>query len=151
VLRFILHAVGAEEGTPIGPPLPAGSIRVDRARLILGATRCHIPLYRNAMREVALSTQLDVLVGRDGGEVGVLWDAVVWHDNHPFEIPDLLLCKDSSGRHWLTPTWAGPHIHLTNEGLRLGAEPWFVTWHERCEAVDRAADEYGRAKFGGAN
>lgn len=123
--------------------LPAGSMHLMRAGLIVGGTPCTIPLFGAAMERVAVENRCDVLIARHGmhPEVldPVLWDAVIWCGNHTTAIADLVLYADPDCSYWLVPSRVGPHIRIASNGLHLEPEPPFKTWHQRCDGVCLAA------------
>ncbi len=143
ILRFALQALPHPIGSRITGGLPAGSMRLTEAGLIIGGTPCTIPLFGAAMAKAALETGCDVLIARHGmhPEVldPVLWDAVIWSGDHTIAVTDLVLYADPSGSYWLVPGASGPHIRMAPNGLHLEAEPPFMTWHQRCEGVCAAA------------
>lgn len=123
--------------------LPAGSMRLLRAGLIVGGTPCMVPLFGAAMERAAVAARCDVLIARHGMHPEaldpVLWDAVIWSGDYATAISNLVLYSDPDGTYWLVPSQIGPHIRMATDGLHLEAEPPFITWHQRCEGVCAAA------------
>jgi hypothetical protein len=144
ILRLTLNALQLPIGRRFTQGLPAGTTRLDRARLIVGATPCTVPLFHEAMERAARTTGYDVLVARHGIHPEVLdpvaWDVVMWSGDHTVLLKDLILYSGEDG-YWLVPSRMGAHIRLASDGLHLEAEPSFKTWHQRCDGVCKAARE----------
>lgn len=142
MLRFTLHALGHPIGMRVTNGLPAGTMRLDRARMIVGATPCTVPLFREAMERVARETGDDVLVVRHGTHPEVLdpvlWDAAIWSGDCVVQLNDLLLYVDPDG-YWLVPSRMGAHVRMASDGLHIEAEPGYLTWQQRVAGVCEAA------------
>ena len=125
--------------------LPAGAVADPRANLILATTCCTKPLFHAEMFKVAAVTGSDLLLMRHGLEPEetsvTVFDVIVHVDRHPCLLTDLVLYLDRHGSWWLVPSGNGAHIALEHDGLRLADRPPFLTWHERCDAVCRAAKQ----------
>lgn len=143
LLNFAAQSFDRSTMRYVSNGLPAGSMHLVRAGLIVGGTPCTIQLFGAAMERVAAGTRCDVLIARHGmhPEVldPVLWDAVIWSGDHTTAINDLVLYADPDGSYWLVPSRNGPHIRMASNGLHLEAEPPFMTWHQRCDGVCAAA------------
>jgi hypothetical protein len=153
LLRFTIAALPHPEGPAVTDGLPAGSMRLAGAGLIVGGTPVMVPLFRPAMERAALAMRSDVLIARHGAHPEaldpVLWDVAIWSGDHVVPINDLVLYADPDGIYWLVPTRQGPHIRLAPDGLHLDAESPFITWHQRCDGVCEAAKRLLIATGGG--
>lgn len=143
ILRFTLKALPHPVGRRFVGGLPAGSMQLAEAGLIIGGTPCTVPLFRDAMERAAIDTRCDVLIARHGIHPEaldpVLWDVVIWSGDHTVSINDLVLYAGTDGSYWLVPSRQGPHIRMARNGLHLEAEPGFLTWQQRCDGVCEAA------------
>ena len=123
-LKFLISTLPQSAGAAFDGGLPAGSIRLDDARLLVGGTRCtFFPVFRSAMTRAAIESGYDVLVARHGfhPEVidPVLWDVVVWSGTQIVSINDLVLYAQPDGPHWLIPSRTGPHIRMAADGVHV--------------------------------
>lgn len=145
LLRFLLGACSQSPGETISRGLPAGSMDVPGAGLIIGGTPCTVPLFRPAMELVAHTRRCDVMVARHGTCPEVLdpvfFDVAIPTGAHVSLVPDQILYCGRDGSYWLIPSRQGPHIRLTHNGLRLEREPHFLTWDERCDGICAAAKQ----------
>ena len=154
MMLLLLHAVGHASGDKAPGGLPAGSLYLPAARLILASTCCTKPLFEPQMRKAAARTGADVVLMRHGlfpETLNVaLFDVIIHVNREPELISDLVLYEHPADGFWLVPSGNGAHIALEQDGLRLADQPPFVTWHERCDAVCRAAKLIARhARPGG--
>jgi hypothetical protein len=153
VLQFALQVLPHPAGTVFTHGMPAGSMHLKGAGLIIGGTPCTVPLFQTAMERTALQTGCDVLIARHGTHPEVLdpvmWDVIIWSGNCVVPVNDLVLYAETDGSYWLVPSTQGPHIQMAPDGLHLLAEPPFISWHERCEGVCEAARRIIAATRGG--
>ena len=123
--------------------LPAGSVFIPEARLIVATTCCRKPLFEAEMYKAAAATGADVLLMRHGLEVEetavTSFDVLIHVNGYPCLVTDLVLYDCPIDGHWLVPSGNGAHIALEPDGLSLADEPPFITWSQRCDAVCRAA------------
>jgi hypothetical protein len=145
LLRFLLEACSQSPGKFISQGLPAGSLEVPGAGLIIGGTPCTVPLFGSAMELAARAQQCDVMIARHGTSPeildSVLFDVAIFRKEQIAFVPDQILYCGRDGSHWLIPSGHGPHIRLTYHGLHLSHEPHFLTWDERCDGVCAAAKQ----------
>lgn len=149
MLTFLLNAID-RTGGEVGPGgLPAGAVHFPDIRLAIAATCCDVPLFRDRMLAAAARTGSDVLVMRHGLHPESLnpvkFDVIIHVNEEPCLLTDLVLYHDQVDGYWLVPPGNGAHVALDAEGLRLADQPPFITWHQRCDAVRRAASQIDRA------
>ena len=151
LLRFMLDTLPHPPGRDFRRGLPAGSMHLEHARLVMGGTPCTVPMFHGAMERTARDTRCDVLVARHGTHPEVLdpvlWDAVVWSGDTTMLLTDFVLWAGE--RYWLVPTGPGPFLRLAPNGVHIEFEPDFLTWHQRCDGVCEAAQRIIRATRGG--
>lgn len=145
LLRIVCHAEG-EKG-PGG--LPAGSLHLPDARLILATTCCSKPLFHEQMRTAASASGADVLLMRHGLHPeslnGTGFDVLLHVNREPVLLTDLILYHHNADGFWLVPSGNGAYIAVEADGLRLADEPPFMTWQERSDGVCKAAKLIARA------
>jgi hypothetical protein len=149
LLNFLISTLPHPVGSAFEGGLPAGSMRLDDARLLIGGTRCTFPVFRSAMTQAAIDSGYDVLLARHGSHPEVLdpvlWDVVVWSGPQAVSMNDLLLYAEADGPYWLVPSRMGPHIRIAPDGIHLEPQPAFATWRQRCDGIARAAAQITRA------
>jgi hypothetical protein len=71
---------------------------------------------------------------------------VVIHVNHQAVLlTDLILYHHPADGFWLVPAGNGAYVAIERDGLRVADEPPCISWHERSDAVCRAAKLIARA------
>jgi hypothetical protein len=140
---LMLHVAGHQEGEKAPGGLPAGSVHLPAARLILSTTSCMVPMFAEQMLKVAKGTRCDVLMLRHGffpeSLNTAVCDVALYLNGMPIVLLDLVLYHDPEDGFWLVPDGAGPHIAIERDGLRVADEPPYIAWQERSDAVCRAA------------
>jgi hypothetical protein len=143
ILSLILTRFRNSNPEQVADGLPAGSLFLPEQQLILAGTPCTVPLFRKAMSQAALKRNADVLVVRHGAYPEVLdvtiWDATIRSGEGLVSLHDLVLYVDRNEEHWFIPSGQGAFVRMAQDGLHIEAEPPFLTWHERCDAVCGAA------------
>lgn len=131
-----------------GYGLPAGALEIVSANLILAATPCVAPLFRDTMVAACARSRRDVMLVHTGlfPEMidPVTIDVGLVGPEGPFVMTDLIFMRGRDERLWLVPQEVGPFIEVRGDGLALETVPPFVTWNERCDGVCRAAAEIVR-------
>lgn len=146
-LRVLVLPLRMLDGSHVlrpGSGLPAGALDFASANLILAATPCEAPLFREQMRSTCVQSARDVLLVHTGlfPETidPVTVDAALTGPDGPVVITDLIFMRAYDARLWLVPQHVGPFIEVRGDGLVLETVPPFVTWDERCDGVCRACD-----------
>ncbi|MFW2831697.1 hypothetical protein [Sphingomonas sp. ID0503] len=143
MISLLLGATEQAEGSPITAGLPAGSIYLDKPRLIIGGTPMMIPLFQPVMTRVAEDTRADVILARHGfypeALSPVLWDVAYWYNKSVASVCDYILCETRYGELWLVPPETGPYLRLAADGIHIEVVPDFVSWDERNYGVCQAA------------
>lgn len=131
-----------------GNGLPAGALEIASANLILAGTPCEAPLFRGATLAASASTGRDVVLVHTGfwpeTVDPVTVDVALFGVTGPLALSDLIFLRANDGSLWLVPQEVGPFIEIRHDGLALNSLPPFLTWHERCDGVCRAAAEIVR-------
>jgi hypothetical protein len=150
-LRVLVLPLRMLDATPVMRPasgLPAGALDIAPANLILAATPCEAPLFREQMRSACAQSRRDVLLVHTGlfPETidPVTVDAALTGPDGPMVVTDLSFMRAYDARLWLVPQHVGPFIEVRGDGLVLETLPPFLTWDERCDGVCRAAAEIVR-------
>lgn len=148
VLSLPLKMLDGEIVSLSGYGLPAGALSVTSASLILAATPCVAPLFRDTMVNACTRSGRDVILVHTGlfPEMidPVTVDVALVGPEEPFVVNDLIFMRGRDKRLWLLPEGVGPFIEIRGDGLALETVPPFVTWNERCDGVCRAAAEIVR-------
>jgi hypothetical protein len=118
-------------------------------QLVIAGTVCTVPLFREAMVQVARRRNVDVILARHDTYPellsAVLWDAAVRVGGDPLMMTDLVLYVEGVDDYWLVPSKVGPSLRIGRDGLHLLCEPPFTTWNERCTGVCEAAKRIVKA------
>lgn len=134
---------GQQDGESVRLGLPAGAVRLKDRNLIIAATVCDPPMFRDAIRQAANSTGIDVIVVHHGFYPETLnpvfVSALVHMSGQPHLFEKMVLYFHQADGYWLVPYEKGPFIALEEEGLRVDFEPPFLTIHQRAEGVCEAA------------
>lgn len=143
MMRLLLNISGHEAGVHAPGGVPAGSVHVPEARLILASTSCMAPLFKDAMLAAAQATKSDVLLMRHGlfpeSLEPTMCDLVLYLNGCPAFVPDMLLYHHPEDGFWLVPAGIGPHVAIERDGLRVAEEAPYYGWAERSDALCRAA------------
>lgn len=143
MMRLLLNISGHNAGVAAPGGLPAGSVHVPDARLILASTVCTLPLFQEQMLAAAQATESDVLLMRHGLFPETLeptmCDLVLYLNGCPAFIRDMLLYHHPVDGFWLVPAGVGPHVAIEHDGLRVAEEPPYYGTQERSDALCRAA------------
>lgn len=147
-------ALGPDATAPLAVSngLPAGSVEIASANLIMAATSCDLPMFSNTVARVARGRERDVLLVRAGLFPETLNPVTV--DVALFARDVLTLTGLSFYRHrdntlWLLPKDAGPCLAIEPAGLRLEVLPPCMTCDERSDGLIRAAGEIVRIATNG--
>ncbi len=128
--------------------LPAGALEIASAGLVLAATPCDKPMFRDVLAPACQELGRDVMLVRTGFFPETLdpvtVDVAVTASLSPFVVTDLVFLRHRDGSLWLVPQTSGVYVEVSREGLLLDTMPPFFTWDERCEGVCRAAAEIVR-------
>lgn len=147
--NFLLDTFGQHDGARANYGLPAGAVHLKDRQLIVAATPCDPPLFHDAMRKAAAATGADVIVVHHGLHPEALnpvqFSALVHMSREPYLLEDMILYFHPADGYWLVPSGKGPFIALGEDGLRVDFEPPFITFHERCDGVCKAAAMIVRA------
>ena len=150
-LRVLSLPLDMFDAPPImcgGNGLPAGAIDIAPANVILAATPCDAPLFRDAMLNACTRSGRDVLLAHTGlfpeTVDPVTADVAFAGVGRPFAVHEMIFMRRRDGSLWLVPQRVGPFIEIRSDGLALETLPPFVTWDERCDGVCRAAAEIVR-------
>ena len=131
--------------------MPAASCGVARLHLVIGATVCAAPMFRDTIARVAMAWRHDVMLVRTGlfperldnvtVDVAVVGgDVLVAHDLSFYRHHDRSL--------WLVSNDRGPTVRLDETGLVLERRAPFADADERIDGVSRAASEIARIASG---
>lgn len=149
-LPFDAMLVTASDVEPFTHGMPSASYRATGLNLVIGATVCAAPMFRDTIARIALTWRNDVMLVRTGlfaeafdsvtVDVAVIGgDVLVVHDMSFYRHADRSL--------WLVTRAGGPMILLDEYGLDLRIEPPFADADERADGVSRAASELARIAF----
>jgi len=131
--------------------LPAGTIKFDKARLIIGVTPCDVPVFDD-LREAATQHKADVMLIRAGlfpeTENPVRIDLALYGEPDVLLLTDYHFCRLSDRSLWLCPEkLEGPIVAIENRGLELYLSPPFTDL-VRSDAACKAAAEIVRTMRG---
>lgn len=149
-LPFDEMLVTASDVEPFTHGMPSTSYRVPGLNLVIGATVCAPPMFRDTIARIVLTWRHDVVLVRTGlfaeafdsvtVDVAVVGgDVLVVRDMSFYRHPDRSL--------WLVTGSGGPMILLDEGGLNLRIEPPFADADERADGLSRAASELARIAF----
>jgi hypothetical protein len=146
-LPFEAMLVTASDVEPFTHGMPSTSYRVSGLNLVIGATVCAQPMFRDTVARVALTWRQDVVLVRTGlfAEAfdSVTVDvAVVGGD--VLVVHDMSFYRHHNQSLWLVTRAGGPMVLLDEGGLELRIEPPFTDADERADGVSRAASELAR-------
>jgi hypothetical protein len=134
---------------PVTAGLPAGARGLPEQQLVIAGTVCTVPLFREAMVQVARRRNVDVILARHDTYPellsAVLWDAAVRVGGDPLMLTDLVLYVEGVDDYWLVPSKVGPSLRIGRDGLHLLCEPPFTTWSQRSTGVCEAAKRIVKA------
>lgn len=153
MMRFLLaYVLNSEDAEGIGHGLPAGAVQLANANLIVAATVCDPPMFRQAASYAAASTKSDVLIGHHGFHPETLnaveFSLVVHIGGYPVPLERMHLYVHPAEGFWLVPSGAGPCVALEGGGLRLDHEPPFIADAQRVQGLCDAARLIVRAMRG---
>lgn len=145
---FLQDVFGDRDVGEVRLGLPAGAARLRDRKLIVAATVCDPPMFRDAMQQAAISTGCDVLVSHHGFYPEVLNHVrfgVVSHvDGALCHLERMLLYVHRADGYWLLPEGSGPYVALEEGGLRLDCNPPFLTFDQRADGLCEAAKMIAR-------
>lgn len=130
-----------------GDGLPAGALHIPAARLILAATPCDAPMFRDAARAACVTHDRDILLVRSGlfpetfDPVAV--DVFLVGPDGPLMLSNLSFLRRAD-RLWLVPDTSGPSVEIASSGLELALELPFADPEERSDGLCRAAADIVR-------
>jgi len=134
---------GQEDGSRILLGLPSGAVHLKDRKLIVAATVCDAPMFRDTMTNAAASTGADVMVIHHGfypETLNPVFVSLLVHiGGKPYLLEKMVFYFHEADGFWLVPYDKGPFIALEETGLRVEAEPPFLTIHQRSEGVCEAA------------
>jgi len=136
------------KGPQVGHGLPAGSVRLPDARLVVAATPCDAPFFEGAVRKIAASLGSDMVLMKHNLPPKTLntfsFAALVYINGPGYWSDDLILYFHRADGYWLVPPTPGPLIALEKDSVRVDVAPPFVTFDERdCEAAAQMARAVG--------
>lgn len=152
VIPYKAFGPDATAPLPISAGLPAGSVEIASAKLIMGATSCDAPMFLSTIEKVARGRERDVLLVRAGLFPETLNPVV--SDVALFAKDIVMLRSLSFYRHrdntlWLLPADRGPCLAVEPGGLRLEMLAPYMTGDERSDGLIRAAGEIVRVASNG--
>lgn len=144
MMRFLLcNVFKCKNDKPVSHGLPAGAVQLANQNLILGATVCDPPMFRQAIQCAAATTGSDVLIAHHGFHPETLntveYSLVVHISGIPMPLERMLLYVHPTDGFWLVPSGLGPFVALGRNGLRLDHEPPFITDAQRVQGLCDAA------------
>lgn len=149
MMSMFLHDVfGDSDVAEVSLGLPAGAARFRDRKLIVAATVCDPPMFRDAMQQASITTGCDVLVSHHGFFPEVLnhvqFGVVSQVDGALCHLDRMLLYVHRADGYWLLPEGSGPYVALEESGLRLDCNPPFLTFDQRADGLCEAAKMIAR-------
>jgi hypothetical protein len=130
---------------PFGWGMPSGSVEFSKASLVIGATVCSAPMFRDTITTVANRRHGDVLLVRTGFHPETLnevtSDVALFASGDVLLLPDMLLYRGLDHRLWLVSPDDRVFVEICAAGLRLRIQPPFFSEAERGDGLCRAARE----------
>lgn len=144
IMDLLLHDIFCNQhAEDVRLGLPAGAVQLGEPRLILAATVCDPPLFREAVATAAATAGSDVILAHTGFFPETLNDVhfslSVHIDGKPHQFERMVLFYQPSDGYWLVPLDRGPFVALERGGLRVHHEPPFLTAQQRATGVCEAA------------
>ncbi|RYG87979.1 MAG: hypothetical protein EON59_05815 [Alphaproteobacteria bacterium] len=128
--------------------MPAASLELGAANLILGATCCDRPVFSNVISRISGRRGRDVLLARTGFHPEILnpvtVDVALFAGRDVLLMEGLAFFRSSVGGLWLVSPCDLPFVEVGPGGLRLDMEPPFTGPDERSDGLCRAAAEIVR-------
>lgn len=141
---FLHDILGKEDGEPVLLGLPAGATHLKGQKLIIAATVCDAPMFRDAIEKAAAATGADVLVIHHGFHPetlnNVFVSALVHMSGRPYLLEKMSLYFHPADGYWLVPHGPGPFIAFEQDGLRVSFTGPYMTLYQRAEGMCEAAN-----------
>lgn len=151
-LPFAALAVTEPDITPFTHGMPAGTCLIDPLNLVIGATPCGTPMFRETIEKVARDHGHDVLMLRTGlfpETLDAVSADVVLVGGDPITMTEMAFFRRHDGSLWLVPQEGNAaFIRLDAGGLSLMTHPPFDSVWERSDGLCRAAAEIVRIARG---
>lgn len=136
---LLCNVFGQEDGQSVTLGLPAGAVHLMGRKLIVAATVCDEPVFRQPIKDAAAKTGSDVLLAHHGFHPETLnhvfFSVLVHIGGEPHHFERMILYFHAVDGYWLVPEGRGPFIALEEDGLRVDHEPPFLTIHQRADGV----------------
>lgn len=129
-----------------GGGMPADTVILPAARVILSFTCVTGPMFRNKVHDLACDSAIDVILLRccltPGDILPVTADVTLAGGGlAPFDMHDLSLYRHRDRKLWLVPEAFGGAIRLGHGGAELCLVPPYETRVERADGIYRSASE----------
>jgi hypothetical protein len=129
-----------------GGGMPADTIHLPAARVILSFTCVASPMFRNKVHDLARDSSIDVILLRccltPGDILPITADVTLAGGGlAPFDMHDLSLYRHPDRTLWLIPAGFGGAIGLGLGGAELCLIPPYETLVERADGIYRSASE----------
>jgi hypothetical protein len=129
-----------------GGGMPADTVYLPAARVILSFTCVTQPMFRNKVHDLARDSSIDVILLRccltPGDILPIMADLTLAGGGlAPFDLHDLSLYRHRDRKLWLVPEGFGGAIRLGHGGAELCLVPPYETLVERADGIYRSASE----------
>jgi len=142
-----VRAVAVIPPAPIAD-MPACTLAVPTARLLVAATPYPAPMFADTLEQVCRAHVSDVLLIRTGRHPEtidpVTVDVALRFAGDALIMPGMLFFRHADTGLWLVPGMRGPFLELTPDGLKLQTLPPWLDDDERSAGLCRAAAEIAR-------
>jgi hypothetical protein len=129
-----------------GGGMPADTVHLPTARVILSFTCVTQPMFRNKVHDLARDSSIDVILLRccltPGDILPIMADLTLAGGGlAPFDLHDLSLYRHRDRKLWLVPESFGGAVRLGRNGAELCLVPPYETLVERADGIYRSASE----------
>ncbi|MES3085080.1 hypothetical protein [Sphingomonas faeni] len=129
-----------------GGGMPADTVHLPAASVILSVTCVTQPMFRNKVHDLARDSSIDVILLRccltPGDILPITADVTLAGGGlAPFDMHDLSLYRHRDRKLWLVPESFGGAIRLGHGGAELCLVPPYETRVERADGIYRSASE----------
>lgn len=149
MMSIFLHDIfGENDGESVRLGLPAGAVHLKDRKLIIAGTVCDPPMFRDVIKQAAISADADVLVAHHGFYPETLnqvfFSLLVHIDGAAYHFERMRLYFHPADGYWLVPDDAGLFVALEEDGLRIDHESPYLTFDQRAEGLCEAAKVIAR-------
>jgi hypothetical protein len=129
-----------------GGGMPAETVHLPAAGVILSFTCVASPMFRNKVHDLAHDSSIDVILLRccltPGDSLPIMADVTLAGGGlTPFDMHNLSLYRHRDRKLWLVPEGFGGAIRLGHGGAELCLVPPYETVVERADGIYRSASE----------